>query len=152
NPAGLILNFSSYIDDGAVFYLNGAEIFRNNMAPAPAIISNATFAAAYNCGGGAPRPGAFNISPDLFTHLVSGGNVLAVEVHNYTAGSAAIPFGSALSLSVPSSPPPRLKTLRSGDQMFLYWNGMGFSLQESSTLNPPVWMDVTDAAASPYST
>ena len=30
---GLTLTFSNYIDDGAVFYLNGFEIYRTNLGP-----------------------------------------------------------------------------------------------------------------------
>ena len=33
--AGVTLIFSNYIDDGAVFYLNGAEIYRQNMPAGP---------------------------------------------------------------------------------------------------------------------
>jgi hypothetical protein len=38
--AGLSLVFSNYVDDGAVFYLNGAEIYRLRMPVPPAVISN----------------------------------------------------------------------------------------------------------------
>src|SRR5438046_5883154 len=39
---GTALLFSSYIDDGAVFYLNGAELYRVRMDPPPAPITNGT--------------------------------------------------------------------------------------------------------------
>ena len=54
-----ILNISSlevtdYLDDGAVFYLNGTELYRLRMAAAPAQIQNATLASiAPPCGGNA---------------------------------------------------------------------------------------------------
>src|SRR5258706_16215731 len=60
DPAGIILYFTSYIDDGAVFYLNGAEIYRYLMFPPPPVIlnsyratgsqtCNSTFDAQTNC-------------------------------------------------------------------------------------------------------
>ncbi|MFN6947264.1 MAG: hypothetical protein ACK4ND_20165, partial [Cytophagaceae bacterium] len=69
------------IDDGAVVYINGVEVMRRNM-PA-GLISFNTFA---NVTVGS--------TPATFTamlgkeHLVEGTNVIAVEVHQVTAGSS----------------------------------------------------------------
>ena len=134
--AAQVLMFSNYIDDGAVFYLNAVEILRNNLAAAPSVVSNATLAAAYNCSGDATCPVAFSISGNLLTNLVQGDNVLAVEVHNYAAGSPDITFGSALVFEQPYVPPPQLAVLYSPPDLTLYWNGTGCTLQEATILVP----------------
>lgn len=111
NPAGVSLIFSNLIDDGAVFYLNGAEVYRLRMAAAPAIITNTTLATGFPAGpptyqqgvnpqygdAAAEAPALFTLSGNLVaTNLVQGLNHLAVEVHNYSAGSPDIVFGTAL--------------------------------------------------------
>jgi hypothetical protein len=45
-PQDVTLTFSNLIDDGAVFYLNGAEIQRVRMPVPPTVISNATAASS----------------------------------------------------------------------------------------------------------
>ena len=93
---GTVLLFSSYVDDGAVFYLNGTELYRLRMEPPPAAVTNASFATNYPCGGDATCLDEFSVSGDLTTNLLAGDNVLAVEVHNFNSGSRDITFGSAL--------------------------------------------------------
>ena len=116
--AGVTLTFSNYLDDGAVFYLNGVEIQRSFMPAAPTTINNSTLASTYLCtgippapcsGGNATYPYVFAISGNLATNLIVGTNVLAVEVHNYSATSPDITFGCALSYTVP--PPPFITNL-----------------------------------------
>ena len=77
------LSLSLLYDDGAVVYLNGAEIWRVNM-PAGDIDYN-TFAAG-NSGDNAIAN--INITNDLITGI----NVVAVEVHQRTAGSSDLSF------------------------------------------------------------
>jgi hypothetical protein len=48
--AGVSLLFSNFVDDGAVFYVNGAEVRRLRVPAAPAIISFATAANGQPCG------------------------------------------------------------------------------------------------------
>ncbi len=147
-----LLSFSNYVDDGAVFYLNGTEIFRLNMPAAPTIISNSTLATATSCGGDATCPILFNISGDLLTNLVSGDNVLAVEVHNSATRNNDITFGSALRFTHPFTPAPPLQVLVSDTLLTLYWNEAGFVLQETEDLSSPAnWTDVAGAITnSPY--
>jgi hypothetical protein len=101
--AGVTLTFSNYIDDGAVFYLNGVEIQRVRMPDPPEVIFNTTLANGSNdknaCAGDAEVqcPVVFTIGGDTVSSLVKGDNVLAVEVHNFNAGSPDIVFGTALS-------------------------------------------------------
>ncbi|MEI6297574.1 MAG: hypothetical protein WCO84_08135, partial [bacterium] len=126
---------------------------RNNLRAAPAVITNATLASAYNCGGDATCPVVFSVSGNLLTNLWEGDNVLAVEVHNYAADSPDITFGSALLFEQPFFPPPRLYALRTAPDLTLYWNGTGWTLQRTVDLGPngAGWADVPGPVTrSPY--
>ncbi len=81
STAGLSLIFTNYIDDGAVFYLNGVEIKRVRMNTGA--VANSTAATGTPSGGDATTgvPDVFTISGDLMTNLIVGTNVLAAEVH-----------------------------------------------------------------------
>jgi hypothetical protein len=149
------LIFTNWIDDGARFFVNGTEIYRNNLSPSPSVITNGMLAAAYNCGGDATCAVTFAMAGIMVTNLTAGDNVLAVEVHNYSARSPDVTFGTVLSsrtrqILIPS---PELKLLRSGERTTLYWNGSGFRLQQASRLEStePNWEDVPGPIiASPY--
>lgn len=81
-PADQVFTFRSVLDDGAVVYVNGAEVSRINMPAgvidystmASAAVANATFA------------GPFTIPSSA---LVAGNNVMAVEVHQTTVTTNA---------------------------------------------------------------
>ena len=64
NPGATSLSFSNYVDDGAVFYLNGAEVYRLNMPAPPTVISNATLATGVTCSGDATCPVVFTLAGD----------------------------------------------------------------------------------------
>jgi Phosphodiester glycosidase len=144
------LTLSNYVDDGAVFYLNGAELYRLRMPAAPTQILNSTLANASPCTGTAYSgdaaticPDVFTVSGDVLTNLVSGDNVLAVEVHNYAVGSLDIVFGSALIPHIPVFVPPLLNLWVEDDVATLFWNAEGFTLQHASTLaGSGDWSDV----------
>ncbi len=118
-PAGSTLILSNFVDDGAIYYLNGTEVGRLHMLPAPTVYYNSTLAAGYSCSNqptGSPWsysgnactncPEVFTVAGDLLTNLVKGSNLLAVEVHNYSAGSKDITFGLGLYATLPPPPPP----------------------------------------------
>ena len=143
---GVSLVLSNYVDDGAVFYLNGAEIYRLRMAPAPAVIANSTLASGYPCPdatdyGNAVCPDVFPIGSDLATNLVAGDNVLAAEVHNYSALSPDITFGSALFFNEPVDASPELSLATAPGAITLTWARGGFSLQSAPSPAGP-WADV----------
>lgn len=149
NPAGSSLLFSNYVDDGAVFYLNGIEVHRLRMPARPTAIANSTPASSVPCSGTLQAGDAAGICPDLFaiegslaTNLVAGDNVLAVEVHNY-GFSLDLVFGSAVFVTTPVPVPLTLHlTVEDGMAMF-YWNGEGRTLQETPELGAgAVWSDV----------
>jgi hypothetical protein len=154
--AGLVLTFSNYIDDGAVFHLNGAEIFRLRMPAAPAPVVNSTAASGTPCAGTAQAgdaattcPDVFSVSGSILTNLVQGDNVLAVETHNAGATSTTdLVFGSALILSRPASVVPQLGIALDGDLATLYWNGEGFALQQTTDLSSTnSWTNVNGPVA-----
>jgi hypothetical protein len=70
-------------DDGAVVYLNGTEVFRNNMGEGDP--SFGQFASAVVGGSDETTPIAAVLSP---AGLVDGENVLAVEVHQVNSSSS----------------------------------------------------------------
>ena len=161
DPAGVSLVLSNYVDDGAVFYLNGVEIARLRMAAAPTAILNSSLATGFPCFGAASQgdanitcPDVLTVSGDAATNLVSGENVLAVEVHNYTIGSPDIVFGSALGYSRPTQLEPQLNVFYSGNEATLFWNGSGFALQRQAQLSSSsnVWEDVPGTVVSPFKT
>ncbi len=91
--AKLLLNM--VIDDGAVIYLNGEEIHRIRMADGPVAyidFSNQTV-------GNATYEDPIEIPIDC---LRTGGNTIAVEVHQANATSSDVVFGLTLDLLVPN--------------------------------------------------
>ena len=147
-PASLI--FSNYVDDGAVFYLNGAEIYRVRMDPLPTPISNNTLATNYPCAGDATCADYFEVAGDLTTNLMNGDNVLAVEVHNYDPGSPDITFGTALRFTTLYTLPPELSINFSNGKVELRWSRGGFTLQQAFSPTGP-WSNVPGPiVSSPY--
>ena len=144
----VILTLRDVLEDGAVYYLNGREVFRNRM-PAGAV-NFATLAT------GAPDPtpitGPFTLAA---TNLVSGDNVLAVEVHQSAANSTDLELAVELlaTISSFSAPAPRLDFVRHANgTMTLSWNAPGFCLQETSVLTGPttVWSASTVISGAPF--
>jgi hypothetical protein len=96
--AAITLNTTNFIDDGAVFYLNGTELARWNM-PATGTITAATFASA-----GFGDPGRFVTNYMVGTNLLVGDNVVAVELHQNATGSSDEVFGMTMNLVLPTPP------------------------------------------------
>ena len=78
--SNVLLNLHFVVDDGAVFYLNGAEVYRLNL-PTGAV-TYATFAATPV--GDATLAGPIAVAG---SNLVQGRNLLAVEVHQFVGAS-----------------------------------------------------------------
>lgn len=78
-------------DDGAVVYFNGAEVARSNMPSGP--IDYLSLAATGVSGGDEDMFVEFAVDPPL---LVSGRNVVAVELHQSSRSSADVSFDLAL--------------------------------------------------------
>ncbi len=139
---GASLVITDYIDDAAVFYLNGVEVYRLRMPAPPTPIYNSTLAPAYACGGDATCPDYVFITGDAMTNLVAGDNVLAAEVHNYNAASPDITFGLALGYTEPYDVSPRLSMTSSNGIATLNWSRGGFTLESASQLTGP-WTPIS---------
>ena len=131
-----------YVDDGAVLYLNGSEIGRLFMASYPTPIYNSTLAPSFACSSGdASCPVDFVVPSPVLTNLVQGDNVLAVEVHNFNAGSPDITFGMSLAITRPYDLGAQLSIISSNGTPVLSWTRGGFTLQQASSPAGP-WTDV----------
>jgi hypothetical protein len=89
------LEFRHLVDDGAVFYLNGAEIQRIRMIAGPVINSTQAYVAPPN--GDATAIESFYVVGGLRTNLIEGVNVLAARVHQNGADSSDVVFGTQVS-------------------------------------------------------
>ena len=83
----IILNLRVQSDDGVVVYLNGGEVYRDNM-PGGSITASTTASVAY---GGADET-AFRLGAIDPALLVTGANQLAVEIHQANPTSSDISF------------------------------------------------------------
>jgi hypothetical protein len=122
--AGLVFAVSNWLSDGAVLYLNGAEVRRIRLPDGP-------LTAATAATGGPALPG----SPEIFgisgAPLVIGANVLSVELHQASVSPADLVFG--LSLTATPSYPVRLvntdepadQTVTAGDKVTLTAETLG---------------------------
>ena len=102
SPAATGLRLRTILADGAVFYLNGTEVLRFNL-PGGAITAATT--AVTNITNATLR-GPFDLPTGS---LLSGTNVLAVEVHRGPSAPADAIFGAELTISTtnfPAPPPP----------------------------------------------
>ena len=90
---GAQLSLRPIVDDGAVYYLNGKEIYRQNM-PAGEI----RYSTLATPGVGTPAfSGPFTVTA---SNLLSGINLLAVEVHQFTTNPIAADMAFALEVSM----------------------------------------------------
>ena len=88
-PARTSLKLDLAVDDGAVVYLNGTEVYRHNLASGP--VGFGTLASAVV--GDAPLLSGIEIPSGA---LVAGRNVLAVEVHQAAEVDSGMVFGAGL--------------------------------------------------------
>ena len=120
------------LDDGAVFYLNGTELFRTNMPAGP--VNHRSFALASG------NPNLCSSNQMNFEFLLRVTNVLAVEVHQFGESDYDMAFDASLLLKHVVTPvltnrePAGDVFLRysnhSPTELRLYWtNGMGFALE-----------------------
>jgi hypothetical protein len=118
-------------DDGAVLYLNGAQVWRNNLSAEP--LTYLTLADQAVTGGDeSTNFYSVTVSPAL---LVAGSNVLAVEVHQNSPESSDLSFDLEL-LAFPPGALPRLEVAPAGLAVAVQWPAWasGFVLRSSSGL------------------
>ncbi|MGI9242246.1 MAG: CotH kinase family protein, partial [Verrucomicrobiales bacterium] len=80
-----------HIDGGAIVYVNGVEVIRDEMPEGP--ISFTTLSSSDG------NEGEFDEFPIPIEHFVAGENTIAVEVHNVSPGSSDMAFDMRLRLS-----------------------------------------------------
>ncbi len=111
NPASISsVNMSLKRDDGAVVYVNGTEVVRDNMPPGEITYTQTTF----NAGDDGNDFHDFVVAS---SHLVSGDNVIAVEVHQSSTTSSDVSFD--LELTVVVSQRNAVETSNSKIQQFI---------------------------------
>jgi hypothetical protein len=92
-------------DDGVVVYVNGAEVYRNNMPTGS--INYLTFGKDASDNGTVTQ--SFTINRSAF---VSGNNVIAVEIHQKTGSNGDLAFDMQLSGLQDQTPPFAVSILR----------------------------------------
>jgi hypothetical protein len=129
-------------DDGAVVYLNGIEVARENM-PAGNVTFTTRAATAYT-GSDERRFRDFHVPAE---HLRAGKNVLAVEVHQESPSSSDLSFNLEL-LGLVDSSPPRLMIESNGDLLELTWSAyqLGYILEAATDLTPPIHWEPIDVS------
>jgi hypothetical protein len=144
---GSALLFSCYIDDGAVFYLNGTEIYRLRV---PVGATSTTIANGFPCAGNADCLDEFKLPASSLPSVVAGDNVLAVEVHNYNTRSGDITFGFALNRIDPidTGEPTEIRIAFANNAIEVNWNGDGGILQSAASVDGP-WADLPTSSTKP---
>lgn len=149
-PSTAVLSIRPFLDDGAVYYLNGREILRVRMSQT-ATITYTTL--ANGTVGDANYQGPLYV---CVSNLVEGSNVLAAELHQASLTSSDMTFGTELSIlsDQPPTPPARLTIVAGPNpgEVTITWTGTGV-LQESTDLgNPAAWADVAGASGNSFTT
>ena len=129
-------------DDGAVIYLNGTEVWCDNM---PAGTINYTTPASSVVG--VPNESVWWTRTTNAAALVNGTNILAVEIHQTATNSSDISFDFALT-GVAATSAPALTATMSGQQLHLTWPAWAaaLTLATATNLTPPVaWTAATNA-------
>jgi spore germination protein YaaH len=133
------LNLRLLRDDGAVVYLNGTEVYRSNM-PA-GVITYATLAASTI--NGADESTNFYTTAIDRNLLLSGRNVVAVEIHQSDPSSSDISFDLELmgTLPPPAAPSGLQATAASTTSINLNWldnstNETGFYVERCTGAQP----------------
>ena len=124
-------------DDGAVLYLNGAEIWRDPNMPA-GLITNQT--PALTSIAGETNWIALNLPPSTLNLLVPGWNLLAAEVHQSALTSSDLGFDLELTGTVLLAQPPELSATFAGSSLVLTAPDTAsyFRLYSATNLTPPV--------------
>jgi hypothetical protein len=136
------LNARLVRDDGAVVYLNGAEVWRENM-PA-GTVTYTTLAASTVSGTAESNWLARALSP---SSLVDGWNTLAVEMHQDRTNSSDLSFNFELTGAALVTGAPALGLQMAGNSLVLSWPAEAAYFTPWSTTNfapPSAWSRLTN--------
>ena len=152
DPAGATLVAQGVIDDGAVFYINGQEAGRIRIiAPGPVSFTNDATVAPETSNTHDAETVALDASA-----LVTGNNLLAVELHQGGTASSDAILSIALIAQVGGAGPPvdepALTIGHSGDQIVISWDAPGFCLEETTELQDgsTVWVASSVQSGVPF--
>src|SRR5262249_30995079 len=145
-PGETRLRLRTLVDDGAVYYLNGQEVYRLRLAPPPALPAYSDLATTAQGDNQNIYEGPFALSAGA---LRAGENVLAVEVHQAEATSSDVSFAAQLIAELPGPPLPTLTIARSGDALVLMWTPEDGVLQSAERVSGP-WADVLPTPPNPF--
>ena len=139
------------MDDGAVFYLNGSEIFRQNMPTGPIYFTNLI--------SGAATEGVCLTNTFAVTNLKSGENIISASLHQSDIFSTDMVFGSEMIMTIttgydlPPPPRPRLTMTRNVPASTLTFSwptaSYGYALQYAKDIEGP-WLEA-QPMSNPYS-
>lgn len=121
-------------DDGAVVYLNGREVFRSNM-PTGTITASTLASAAV---GGTDESTVYESDLDP-GWLVTGRNVMAVELHQSDGTSSDLSFSLQLKAVLTPVRDPGVRMALEGGQLRLSWplGAVGFEPRMSGSVEGP---------------
>jgi hypothetical protein len=136
------LRLRHVVDDGVLFYLNGAEVHRFGFAQG-VIVNYLTSADGHENA----YEGPYDLPLD---NLVVGDNVFAAELHQAGGSSSDMVFGAELIATVPVIR-PTLTITRDGPSVRIAWSPAGGTLESSPTLTGAMWTPVA-GATNPYTT
>jgi hypothetical protein len=150
---GLFTSLAMWLlrDDGGVVYLNGNEVFRSgNMPAAPSAITYTTLADRTGTAENAVDGVSLSSSG-----LVTGTNIVAVEIHQHDVGSSDISFDFGLTgLPTPVVPAAPLITGPTNGQTFAGGAAVGVTVSAGSLYtNVALYVDtgwVDGRSAGPY--
>jgi len=145
-PGGHDLFMLGKADDGAVVYLNGAEVQRIRMPAAPATIDHSTLA-NLAIGDGEPPDTILLPQPQS---LQSGDNLMAISLHQGTLVSSDLTMGYQVYDIEPSSSMSgaRVSITISGGNPVISWSPAGGQLEFKNNFTDPTW--TTLSASNPF--
>lgn len=144
----VILELNGKFDDGAIVYLNGTELERVGVAPAPTVVGHNGFAAR-GVGDADAQDTAQIIFPKS---LRSGDNVVAVALHQQALTSSDLTMGLRIvsQTRAPLAVLPRMTIAREGANVRIKWTPANGQLQYTDVLSSaPVWQDQTTGQVGP---
>jgi len=153
DPTSAILQLEGKVDDSAQIYLNGMELLRISLPPAPTAINRTSYGANYAPAGRTvndtdAQDAAQFLPPSA---LVSGVNVVAVRLVQVNATSSDLTMGLHFYASTP--PVPRLSISQGAGMVTISWNPAIGTLRATTDLSAPrPWPAVEGSPASPYVT
>jgi hypothetical protein len=135
---GVTFRLRHWIDDGAVFHLNGVAIFSIGMPPT---MATHTTLAGRNVGTAALE-GPFDIP---IYNLRVGENVLAVEVHQANLPNPDLVFAAEMEAVIPVSEPATFRSVRllsTGRLQLIMAGQTGRSYLFQGSTNMTTWQDI----------